>query len=119
MFRQLQTIIAAVPMSSHHFDFLPVTRIFYSSPVTGNVLSIELLLIGLHVHATLQLGAGGADLESHGTVRDALVKLLEAGHTAVLHGVLQTRSQIRDEFVDGTGREVSMHCSNGPGREGV
>jgi hypothetical protein len=30
------------------------------------------------------------------------VKLLEAGHTAVLHGVLETRGQIRDELGDGT-----------------
>src|SRR5690349_15325761 len=65
-------------------------------------LSVELLLVRLHVDATLQLGAGCADLKPHGAVGDTLVELLETGHTAILHGVLETRSKVRDELVDGS-----------------
>jgi len=60
---------------------------------------IELLLIRLHVHATLELGAGSPYLEADFTVGDARMKLSEALHAGVLHGVLQASSKVREELL--------------------
>jgi hypothetical protein len=66
-------------------------------------LSVELLLVGLHVHVTLQLGAGGTDLEAELAVGGALVQLGQALHAAVLHRVLETSGEVRNELVDRSG----------------
>lgn len=64
-------------------------------------LSKELLLVRLHVDVALKLSAGSADLEAESTSIGAGVKLLEALHAAVLHGVLEAGSKVGDELVDG------------------
>ena len=76
---------------------VPFTFIAHTQPCQ---LSVELLLVRLHVHATLQLRAGGADLESYGAVGDTFVELLQTGHTAVLHRMLETGSKVRNKLGD-------------------
>lgn len=70
-------------------------------------LSKELLLVRLHVDVALELGAGSADLEAESASLSAGVKLLEALHAAVLHGVLETGSEVGDELVDGAMKQLA------------
>lgn len=65
-------------------------------------LGVKLLLVRLHVDATLQLSAGSADLEANNALLNRLVQLLEAADTSVLHGVLQASSQVWHELANGT-----------------
>src|SRR5690606_22258659 len=65
-------------------------------------LGEQLLLVRLHVDVALGLGAGGADLEADAAGLDALAELLQALDAAVLHRVLEARSEVGDELADGT-----------------
>lgn len=65
-------------------------------------LSKELLLITLHVNVTFELGTSSADLEAKSAVGSTGVQLLQTAHTAVLHGVFEASSKVRDKLVDGS-----------------
>lgn len=80
--------------------------------------SVKLLLVCLHVHVTLQLGARRSELEAELTAGRALVQLVEALHAAVLHRVLEARGQVGNELGDRTATKVSKQES-GSGREQV
>lgn len=88
----------------HAFPFCPL--LFVPEPYPETLFSsiiplcIELLLIRLHVHVALQLSAGSAKLKSQHTVGSRLLKLLQAFHAAVLHGVLQASSKVGNELGD-------------------
>lgn len=69
--------------------------------------SIELLFVRLHVDATLQLGAGSADLEAHNAIGDGLMELLQALNTGILHGMLQSSRKVRHKLTDRTVDDVS------------
>lgn len=66
------------------------------------LLSVELLLVRLHVDTALQLSAGSSDLKAHGAVGNGLVELLQALDTGVLHRVLQAGRKVRHELTDRT-----------------
>ena len=68
--------------------------------MAGVYSCIELLLVTLHVYPTLQLSTGSPQLESSSTVRNRLMQLLQALLTAILEGVLQTGSKVRDKLGD-------------------
>ena len=79
--------------------------------------SIKLLLVRLHVHVTLQLGARRPQLETELAVRSAPVQLVEALHAAVLHRVLETGSEVRNELVNRSGMQLVTrtrrnHCES-------
>lgn len=81
------------------FDNVDISSIIF---IAWNFhLSVELLLVGFHVHVTLQLGTCGSDLEAQSTISSTLVQLLQALHTAVLHGVLETSGKVGHKLVDG------------------
>lgn len=65
-------------------------------------LSVELLLVRLHVDATLELRAGSADLETDLPVLHVLVEFNQALDAGVLHRVLQTGGQVRHKLANRT-----------------
>jgi hypothetical protein len=65
-------------------------------------LGVELLLIRLHVDATLKLSAGSPNLEADSAIEDFGMEVLEALNTTVLQRVLDTSSKVRHELGDGS-----------------
>jgi hypothetical protein len=65
--------------------------------------SKQLLLIRLHVHVALNLGARSPQLEADSAVLHALVELREAADAGILHRVLKPRGEVGDEPADGSG----------------
>jgi hypothetical protein len=65
-------------------------------------LSVQLLLIRLHVDAAFQLGASSPDLEPDSAIRDTIMELDEALHAAILQGVFQPGSEIWHKLANGS-----------------
>src|SRR4051812_36437280 len=78
-------------------------------------LSVQLLLIGLHVDAAFQLGARSPNLKPDGAVLDTSVETIKALHTAVLQRVFQPGSKIWHKLVDGSVTVVSIIGAKGKG----
>lgn len=76
-------------------------------------LSVELLLVRLHVDTTLELSTGSADLEAGNAVGRGLVELFQALDAGVLHGVLETGGQVGDELANGTVKYMLVECCEG------
>lgn len=71
-------------------------------------LSVELLLVRLHIHTALELSTGSADLEPDDATGDSLVKLAEALHSTILHRVFQPGRKIGHELANRSGDIVSQ-----------
>lgn len=69
------------------------------------VSGVQFFLVGLHVDVALQLGTRSPDLEPYSAACHALVQLLEACHTTVLHRMFKASCKVWYELVYGSAKD--------------